>query len=90
MAIRKQRLSHRIAAAGSKSQRAAVAAGYHPAGTAETPMLMPIAAVVVSAAQGQYVTLGSMEYSPLFTTDGAVIPAVAPGRWGQLAAAGRT
>jgi len=87
MAIRKQRLRHRIAAMGS--QPAAVAASYHPAGTSQTPMVMPISAVVVSAARGQYVTLGSMEFSPLFTADGAVIPAVAPGRWGQLAAAGR-
>lgn len=75
---------------GSAQQQAAVAAGYHPVGTAETPMLMPISTVVVSAAQGQYVTLGSMEYSPLFTTDGAMVPAIAPGRWGQLVAAGRT
>jgi hypothetical protein len=74
---------------GTTQQQAAVTAGYHPVGTAATPMLMPVSTVVVSAAQGQYVTLGSMEYSPLFTTDGAVIPAVAPGRWGQLAAAGR-
>lgn len=90
MAVRRQRLRHRIAAMGSPQQQAAVASGYHPAGTDQTPMVMPIAAVIVSAAQGQYVTLGSMEYSPLFTTDGAVIPAVGPGRWGQLAAAGRT
>lgn len=90
MAIRKQRLRHRVAAMGTMQQQAQVAAGYHPVGTAETPMVMPVAAVVVSAAQGQYVTLGSMEYSPLFTADGAVIPAVAPGRWAQLAAAGRT
>ncbi len=88
MAIRTQRLRHRIH--GHSGTQAAVQGSYHPAGTAATPMSMPVSVVIVSAAQGQYVTLGSMEYSPLFTTDGAVIPAVAPGRWGQLAAAGRT
>jgi hypothetical protein len=87
MAIRKQRLRHRIAAMGG--QQAAVAAASHPAGTAATPMVMPLSVVVVSAAQGQYVTLGSMEYTPLFAPDGAMIPATGPGRWGQLAAAGR-
>ena len=88
MAIRRQRLRHRIHA--HPGTQAAVQGSYHPAGTAETPMSMPVATVIVSAAQGQYVTLGSMEFTPLFTTDGAVIPAVAPGRWGQLVAAGRT
>jgi len=88
MAIRRQRLRHRILAMGSTSPELAAV-------TPATPMVMPLARVVVGAAQsgagsyGGYVTLGSAEYLPLFTTDGAVVPATGPGTWGQLAAAGR-
>lgn len=88
MAIRRQQLFHRIAGVG-RNQKVAAAA-YHPAGTSATPMVMPVSAVIVNAAPGgQYVTLGAMEYSPLWTADGAMVPSVAPGRWGQLKAAGQ-
>jgi hypothetical protein len=88
MAIRRRQLKQRITALGSN--QGAAAAAYHPAGTSATPMVMPIAGVVVGAAPGgQYVTLGSMEFDPMWTPDGALIPSVAPGRWGQLRAAGQ-
>ena len=91
MAIRKQQLRHRIAKVGTNTSAAMGA--YHP-GIADmnpsTPVDMPVAVVLVSAARdGQYVTLGSMDVDPLWATDGAMYPAVAPGTWGQLRAAGR-
>jgi hypothetical protein len=54
-----------------------------------TPMTMPLSRVVTSVPAGQYVTLGYATVPPLWTTDGAAVPSTAPGRWGQLAAAGR-
>lgn len=71
---------------------AAAMGTYHPGGTAETPMVMPVQLVTVTAGAGTpgpFVTLGSAEFNPLWTTDGALIPSVAPGRWAQLHAAGR-
>lgn len=69
----------------------AVAMGqYHPAGTAATPMVMPLAQVTVTAAPaGQYQTVAYQDLTPIWTADGAAIPATTPGNWGQLAAAGR-
>jgi hypothetical protein len=52
-------------------------------------MVMPLAAVVIGPVQGEYVTLGAQDLTPIFTPDGAAIPATAPGRWVQLRAAGR-
>jgi hypothetical protein len=93
MAIHRKQLHHRIKAhpvASPTPHMTSAMGAYHPAGTAETPMVMPYRRVVVGAApDGQYVTLGAQEYAPLWTTDGALIPALAPGTWGQLAAAGR-
>jgi hypothetical protein len=57
---------------------------YHPATTKDTPMVMPLALVTVTD-QGLMVE----HMTPLITTDGAMIPATAPGAWGQLHAAGR-
>jgi len=52
--------------------------------------VMPLQAVVVGPTTGtDYVTLGMQEMTPIFTTDGAAIPATAPGRWQQVKAAGR-
>src|ERR1700748_2902339 len=53
------------------------------------PMVMPMPAVIIGPVTGQYVSVGAVEMVPIFTADGAAIPATAPGRWAQLRAAGR-
>lgn len=53
------------------------------------PMVMPMQAVTVGPTSSQYVTLGAQDLVPLITADGAPVPATAPGRWGQVRAAGR-
>jgi hypothetical protein len=83
MARRKQQLKHRVAAVGGTG-------GHPPVPSGATPMVMPLSQVVVSGAEGdQYVMLGSMEFDPLWATDGAMYPTVQPGTWGQLHAAGQ-
>lgn len=54
-----------------------------------TPMIMPLQVISVYPASGQYVTIGSGEYTPLYAPDGETIPGTAPGRWDQLMQAGR-
>jgi hypothetical protein len=51
--------------------------------------VMPLAQVLVQPAQDPYVTVGMEDLAPIYTSDGAMIPATARGRWGQLRAAGR-
>lgn len=69
------------------------AAGYRPldSGNASPPsvMVMPLALVTVQPASSPYVTAGMQDLAPIWTTDGGPVPATAPGRWGQLRAAGR-
>lgn len=84
---RKQTLRHRIAGVGAAQAQAM--GQYHPAGTAATPMLMPVSQVQVSAPVAGYVTIGYRDLVPLWTADGAAVPAAVPGQWGQLRAAGR-
>jgi len=73
---------------GSQPQgsRAGMTGHASPGGT---PMTMPLSTVVTSVPVDQYVTLGYADIRPLWTTDGAAVPATAPLRWGQLAQAGR-
>jgi hypothetical protein len=59
-------------------------AEYHPYGTGSTPMTMPLARVMINPGGMTYETL-----QPIFTADGAAVPATASGSWGQLYAAGR-
>ena len=90
MAVRKQRLHHRIAAQHQNS--AAAMENAHPAVSSvpATPMDMPLSMVVTAPdPSGQYATIAYHEAVPLFTADGAVVPGVPPGSWGQLHAAGR-
>lgn len=88
MAIRRRKLHHRIAQVGQNT--AGAAAGHDPSGLGGVPMVMPLALVSVTAAPGgQYATIAYQDLPPIFTADGAAVPARAPGRWGQLAAAGR-
>jgi hypothetical protein len=73
-------------AAGGRPVQAAVS------GSAASPpavMQMPLQQVTVSPARSSYVTVGAEDLVPIWTTDGAPVPASAPGRWGQLRAAGR-
>jgi hypothetical protein len=81
-----RRLRNRVAAqpAASVSQMTGSAAS--PGGT---PTTMPLAQVIVGQPDNGYVTVAYRGCTPLWTTDGAAIPADAPGHWGQLAAAGR-
>jgi hypothetical protein len=52
--------------------------------------VMPLASVeVYPEPGGGYSTIAYKGLVPLFTEDGAVIPASSPGRWGQLRQAGR-
>lgn len=68
-------------------------AGYRPVsgGAASPPavMVMPLALVTVQPAASPYVTLGMQDIAPIWSADGAPVPSTAPGRWGQLRAAGR-
>lgn len=89
MAIRRRKLAHRIADVGTVN--ATAMGNYHPAGTAATPQTMPLAhvQVVQDPAAAGYSTLAYQEVTPIWTSDGAAIPATSPGTWGQLVAAGR-
>jgi hypothetical protein len=54
------------------------------------PGIMPLAQVTVYPDPGgAYSTIGYQGLVPLFTADGAVVPATSPGRWAQLITAGR-
>lgn len=63
------RLRHRIA--GQAGQNRAAAAGYHPYGTADTPLSMPVVHVYYSPA-GMIV----QQAAGIMVGNGAVIPAV--------------
>lgn len=93
---------HRITGMHTSARR--TAAGYTPVPEAQrpgsvsggqaspggTPMTMPMSQVLVYPQPGgDYLTLAYRGLRPIYTTDGAAIPASAPGSWGQLAAAGR-
>ena len=54
------------------------------------PGVMPLAQVsVYPDPGGQYSTIAYTGLVPIYTADGAAVPATSPGRWAQLAAAGR-
>lgn len=89
MAIRRQKLRHRVAAVGGNQARAE---NQHPqlAGSGGVPMVMPLAAVLVAAPPGgQYATIGYESLTPIWGPMGEPVPASSPGHWGQLVAAGR-
>ncbi len=76
------RLHSRIT--GQHGAAAAAQQAYHPVGTADTPMVMPMVHVQFggSGAAVQVMT-------PLIAPDGRLIPATAPGRWDQVTVSGR-
>jgi hypothetical protein len=92
------RLKHRVARGGGNHKQAMQS--YTPAqttgsvtGGAASPTgadVMPQALVTVYPEPGgQYSTIGYQGLAPIFTADGAAIPATSPGRWAQLIMAGR-
>jgi hypothetical protein len=86
------RLRRRVAALGGSHQ--AAMAGYTPVGGgAASPAavaVLPLAQVQVYPHPGAgYATIAYRGLAPIYTADGAAVPASSPGRWAQLAAAGR-
>lgn len=74
----------RLHARLTRQQPAAAAAGdLHPAGTADTPMVMPMARVYFGGG-GAWVE----QMMPMITANGAMIPATATGQYGQVYMAG--
>lgn len=66
------------------SAQARVNEDYHPAGTGDTPMMMPMHRVQIGSTGLAY-----DELTPLVMPDGRMVPATAPHTWFQLYAAGR-
>ena len=86
------RLRRRVAGLGGS--KAAAAAGYQPVtGSAASPAavsVMPQAQVIVYPHPGAgYSSIAYRGLAPIYTADGAAVPASSPGRWAQLIAAGR-
>lgn len=75
------RLHRRIT--GQATAARAASGEYHPHGTADTPMIMPMTRV-------QFYGGGVMvqQMLPLITANGAPVPATAPGTFGQVRIAG--
>ena len=89
-----RRLARRVAAAPGNAQQAmstmTPVAASHPAGTAATPMTMPMNAVKYLPVAGYpWGTAAYQDLSPVYSPDGALIAAYDSGSWGNLHAAGR-
>lgn len=88
-----KRLNRQIVRTGSVTKTAEAGYSQVTGGMASpggTPMVMPLAQIgVYPEPGGIYSTLSYRGLVPIFTTDGAAVPATQPGRWAQLAAAGR-
>ena len=79
---RRGSLRRRIAGVGNNQAQAM--GDYHPWGTPDTPQTEVITRVLVNASGAQVERL-----TPLVAPNGEMIPASAPGQWGQVYAAGR-
>ena len=77
------RLHSRIANQASGSR--AAMGQYHPHGTRDTPMTMPMTHVLFSGGGADV-----QQMTGITTPGGAVIPATAPGRFGQVTIAPAT
>lgn len=78
-------LHNRIASQHASNERAM--GTFHPAGTADTPMVMPLVQIEIRPGG-----VAVQDVSPIYVGGGpghAPIPATAPHRWFQLYAAGR-
>jgi hypothetical protein len=88
------RLGRRIASVGGNQESAM--GRYHPAGTADTPMVMPLVLVEVGPQTSAGISTGEpgwnyarvQEMTPLIGPKGEPIPATAPRRWAQVFEAG--
>jgi hypothetical protein len=71
---------------GQHRANRAAQAGMHPWGTADTPLVMPMTHVQFGPGGAAVQVM-----TPLVTDapDGAMIPATAPGQYGQVAVSGR-
>jgi hypothetical protein len=90
-----RRLRGRVAGTGTVQSRAMAQTtpvqGSRPSGTAATPMTMPLSHVSYLPNE-KYPWTGTAAYQdmvPLWTPDGALVPAWQGGSWGQLWPAGR-
>jgi hypothetical protein len=85
--------THKQAMAAYTPAQGAAPVGTAVTGSAASPeavSVMPEAQVLVTPEPGgAYSTIAYRGLVPLFTTDGAAIPASSPGGWGQLRMAGR-
>jgi hypothetical protein len=79
---RRGTLRRRIAGVGNNQSQAM--GDYHPWGTPDTPQTEVLTRVLVNASGAQVERL-----TPLVAPNGEMIPASAPGQWGQVYAAGR-
>jgi hypothetical protein len=79
---RRGTLRRRVAAVGNNQAQAM--GDYHPWGTADTPQTGVLTRVEINASGAQVERL-----TPLVAPNGEMIPASAPGQWGQVYAAGR-
>ena len=69
---------------GQSRNMAAGAAEFHPYGTSDTPMVMPMVRVYFNGSGGQV-----EQMSPIVADrNGGAIPATAPGQYGQVRIAG--
>jgi hypothetical protein len=76
------KLTRRVANIGSN--QAAAMGDYHPAGTAATPMEMPLALVTYLPNQAYpWGTAVYEELTPVWAPDGALLAARTPGWWGK-------
>ncbi len=71
---------------GQHGAQRAAQAGMHPYGTADTPMVMPMVRVYFN---GGGATVEVMSPLVVDAPDGALIPATAPGQYGQVSVSGR-
>lgn len=82
------RLARRIQ--GMAGNYPAAQAGYHPAAPPDTPMEMPVAMVTYHPAPGYpWGTIRHQTAAQLWSADGAAIPAITGGPFGDVRAAGR-
>jgi len=87
-----RRLQRRVRSIGQAQAAARDGHSQVTGGQASPPsvMVMPLAQVSVYPHPGAgYSTLAYRGLTPIYTADGAAVPATAPGRWAQLYAAGR-
>ena len=87
-----RRLQRRVRSIGATQKAARSGYSQVSGGQASPPAVgvMPLAQVsVYPHPGGTYVTLAYQGLAPIYTADGAAVPATAPGRYAQLYASGR-